>query len=88
MLSLINIFLSFYHVGIEQGFFNELSVCKNIIGGDNAQDLLKNFQKKGISSCKDVPFAIFGFSLATINLVVNLFLMLFYWKIVKYEKKN
>ena len=29
-LSFINIAISFYHIGIEQGFFNELTSCKII----------------------------------------------------------
>jgi len=86
VLSFINICISFYHVGIEQGLFSELSVCKNTVDSNNAKDLLKNLQAQGIVSCKDVSFAIFGISLATINLVVNISLILFYYRVFKYEK--
>jgi|TARA_B110000259_G_C13960813_1_gene380569 disulfide bond formation protein DsbB len=64
--------ISFYHFGIEQGFFNESLVCD--LGGDSkaisAKDLLKELSVKSVS-CKDVTFRVFGFSLATFNTVIS-----------------
>ena len=64
--------VSFYHFGIEQGFFNESLVCD--LGGDSkaisAKDLLKELDVKSIS-CKDVTFRVFGLSLATFNTVIS-----------------
>ena len=85
-LSFINIAISFYHVGIEQGFFNELTSCKDNLGANNTQEILKELSNKGIVSCKEVSFRIFGFSLATLNFLVNIALILFYSLILKYEK--
>ena len=85
-LSFINIAISFYHIGIEQGFFNELTSCKDNLGANNTQELLKELSNKGIVSCKKVSFRIFGFSLATLNFLVNIALILFYSLILKYEK--
>ena len=85
-LSFINIAISFYHIGIEQGFFNELTSCKDNLGANNTQELLKELSNKGIASCKEVSFRIFGFSLATLNFLVNIALILFYSLILKYEK--
>ena len=85
-LSFINIAISFYHIGIEQGFFNELTSCKDDLGANNTQELLKELSNKGIVSCKEVSFRIFGFSLATLNFLVNIALILFYSLILKYEK--
>ena len=85
-LSFINIAISFYHIGIEQGFFNELTSCKDDLGANNTQELLKELTNKGIVSCKEVSFRIFGFSLATLNFLVNIALILFYSLILKYEK--
>ena len=85
-LSFINIAISFYHIGIEQGFFNELTSCKDNLGANNTQELLKELSNKGIVSCKEVSFRIFGFSLATLNFLVNIALILFYSFILKYEK--
>ena len=64
--------ISFYHFGIEQGFFNESLVCdlnmKN--KATTAQELLRELEAKNIS-CKDVTFAFFGYSLATFNTIIS-----------------
>ena len=85
-LSSLSITISFYHIGIEQGFFNELTSCKDDLGASNTQELLKELSNKGIVSCKEVSFRIFGFSLATLNFLANIALILFYSLILKYEK--
>ena len=87
LFSLINIGISFYHVGIEQGLFNEISTCKDEINASTTKDLLNQLKSKGVVSCKEVGFTIFGLSLATINFIVNTGLILFYWVILKNEKK-
>ncbi len=93
LLSLIfisGIFLSFYHVGIEKGFFEESFLC-NLNNESNIltkEDLLKELQKKVIS-CKNVDFAIFGFSLASINLIVSIILSIITLKkYLNYEKSK
>ena len=75
LLFLLGAIVSFYHFGIEQGFFNESLVCN--LGSSqtfsNSSELLANLEKTRIS-CKDVTFKIFGFSLASINTVLSLVL--------------
>jgi len=80
--------ISFYHLGIEQGFFEESAVCglKNTTGVISKEELLKQLQVKSIS-CKDVTFRVFGFSLTTINIIFNLLIIFVLTKIfTKYEK--
>ena len=80
--------ISFYHFGIEQDIFEESSVCglkdaSNIV---SKEELLKQLQVKNVS-CKDVTFKIFGFSLTSLNMIINLILIIFLSKIFKnYEK--
>ena len=64
--------VSFYHFGIEQGFFNESLVCNLMESGKigSAQDLLKQLETKSVS-CKDVTFRVFGLSLATFNTIIS-----------------
>ncbi len=64
--------ISFYHFGIEQGFFKESLVCntENSNNALSAEDLLKKLKKDTVS-CKDVTFTLFGFSLATFNTVIS-----------------
>ena len=80
--------VSFYHFGIEQGYFQESAVCelKNTTNIISKEELLKQLQSKAIS-CKDVTFRIFGFSLSAINIVISLYLVLLSVNIFKnYEK--
>ena len=86
LTSLISASLSFYHMGIEQSFFNELSSCANDIKANNAENLLQELKKQPIISCKNISFQIFGLSLATINFIISIVLMLFYGIFLKYEK--
>ena len=81
--------ISFYHFGIEQGFFQESSVCgvKNLTESITKEDLLKQLSEKTIS-CKDVTFMIFGLSLTSINVVINLLFIITLLKIFKKKKKN
>ena len=80
--------ISFYHFGIEQGCFEESTVCKMKNTSDiiSKEELLKQLQLKTVS-CKDVTFRILGFSLTTFNMVISLILVILSLKIFKnYEK--
>ena len=76
--------ISFYHFGIEQGFFQESSICgvKNSTEIVTKEDLLKQLSEKTIS-CKDVTFRVFGLSLTSINIVISLLFIITLLKIFK-----
>ena len=81
--------VSFYHFGIEQGFFSESLVCD--LGNSrplNKEDLLNQLKKTEIISCKDVTFRFLGLSLATINTVISLILSGIMIKVIKNYGKN
>ena len=83
-----SLIISLYHFGIEQGIFEESTVCglkdtSNIV---SKEELLKQLQVKNVS-CKDVTFRIFGFSLTSFNIIISLILVIFLSKIFKnYDK--
>ena len=80
--------ISFYHFGIEQGFFNESLVCALSENNEamSAKDLLKVLENK-IVSCKDVTFKIFGLSLATFNTIISFVISAIILRIgMNYEK--
>ena len=82
--------LSFYHVGIEQGFFDESLVCisNNEINSLNKEDIIKELQKE-VVSCKNVEFTFFGLSLATINALISFVLSAITFKLfINYEKNR
>ncbi len=91
LLILIFIFsftISVYHYGIEQGFFQESALCglKNSAEIITKEELLEHLSENTIS-CKDVTFRIFGLSLSTINIGLNLFLIILSIKtFTNYEK--
>ena len=88
LTSIFSLAISFYHYGIEQGFFQESSVCRVKIFNENItkEDLLRQLNEKTIS-CKDVTFRIFGLSLTSINIVISLIFIITLLKIfIKYEK--
>ena len=68
--------VSFYHVGIEQGFFSESLVCDLETSNSNLskENLLQELENRTIVSCKDVTFRFLGLSLATINTVISIIL--------------
>tara|TARA_Y100001936_G_scaffold122456_1_gene119738 strand:- start:69 stop:383 length:315 start_codon:yes stop_codon:yes gene_type:complete len=81
--------LAIYHVGIERGLISDSFVCGNNIDTNitDKSEILKQLQNKVIS-CKDVTFAIFGISLATINTFISVFLTIITLVIfIRYEKK-
>ncbi len=83
-----SLIISFYHFGIEQGFFQESAACspKNASDIISKEELLKQLQIKTVS-CKDVTFRIFGFSLTTFNIIISLILVTLLTKIFRnYEK--
>ena len=93
LLILIFIFsftISFYHFGIEQGFFQESSVCgvRSLTESITKEDLLKQLSEEKIS-CRDVTFRIFGLSLTSINIVISLLFIITLTKIFyRYEKNR
>ena len=81
--------VSFYHFGIEQGFFSESLVCD--LGNSqplNKEDLLNQLKKTEIVSCKDVTFRFLGLSLATIKTIISVILSGIMIKIIKNYGKN
>ena len=76
--------VSFYHFGIEQGFFSESLICE--LNNDkplNKEELLSQLKKGETISCKEVTFRFLGLSLATINTIISVMLSGIMVKIIK-----
>ena len=87
---IFSFFISSYHFGIEQGIFQESTVCgvKNFSENISKEELLNKLSEKTIS-CKDVTFRILGLSLTTINIVISILIIITLSKIfTKYEKNK
>ena len=82
--------ISFYHLGIEQGIFQESAVCsvKDFSENITKEELLNQLNEKTVS-CKDVTFRVFGLSLTTINIFISLLIIITLTKnYIKYEKNK
>ncbi len=80
--------ISFYHYGIEQGFFQESSICgvRDFNENITKEDLLRQLNEKTVS-CKDVTFRILGLSLTSINIVISLIFIITLLNIfIRYEE--
>ena len=81
--------VSFYHFGIEQGFYSESLICELTNNNPlNKEELLNQLKKVEIVSCKDVTFRFLGLSLATINTIISIILSAIMIKIIKNYGKN
>ena len=90
MIFIFSFAISAYHLGIEEGLFEESTVCglKNTTGIISKEEILKQLQEKTVS-CKDVTFRIFGLSLTSINIILSLILITLLTKIyISYEKNK
>ena len=82
----ISVLISGYHYGIENNIFEEFSGCTaNTLEIIDKSELLKSLNNN-VSSCKDVNFKLFGISLAGINFLLSLLIVIYSLKILAYEK--
>lgn len=84
----ISFILSGYHVGIENNIFPEYKECsvENLNVSD--KDQLLNSLSETPPNCKDVNFRIFSLSLATINVLISLIVVIISILLLKYEKNR
>ena len=82
----ISVLISGYHYGIENNIFEEFSGCTaSTLEIIDKSELLKSLNDN-VSSCKDVNFKLFGISLAGINFLLSLLIVIYSLKILVYEK--
>ncbi len=73
--------ISIYHLGIEQGLFDESLICASKNVDLLTKEEVLNSMKEFNISCKDVAFKIFGLSLTTYNIIISIFMFLISTKI-------
>ena len=87
MIFALSAILSGYHFGIENSVFDELSACTN--GSSdilNKSKLLESLNKSMPVNCKDATFKILGISLAAINTILSILIVIFSIRTLVYEK--
>ena len=79
--------ISGYHFGIENSFFDELSSCtNNSLDQLNKKELLETLGKNMPVNCKDATFQILGVSLAAINTILSILIVIISVRTLSYEK--
>ena len=79
--------ISGYHFGIENSFFDELSSCaNNSLDELNKKELLESLSKNMPVNCKDATFQILGVSLASINTILSILIVVISVRTLSYEK--
>ena len=86
MIFSISSIISGYHYGIEKNIFEEFSGCaSSSIGIVDKFELLKSLNNS-MPSCKDINFRLFGASLAGINFLLSLLIVIYSLRTLVYEK--
>ena len=87
MIFAISTIISGYHFGIENNLIEEISSCTNdSLDISNKSKLLESLSKSMPVDCKDATFKIFGFSLAAINTILSILIVIFSIRTLAYEK--
>ena len=87
MVFAISAIISGYHFGIENNLIQEISSCtNNSLDVSNKSKLLESLNKSMPVDCKDATFKILGISLAAINTILSILIIIFSIRTLVYEK--
>ena len=87
MIFALSAIISGYHFGIENNLFDELSTCiNNSLDISNKSKLLESLNQRMPVNCKDATFKILGVSLAAINTILSVLIVVFSIRTLTYEK--
>ena len=82
----VGMIISGYHFGIENNIFEEFKGCSNnSLNITDKADLLKSLNQT-FPSCKDISFTLFGISLAGLNFLSSLLILIYSVRTLVYEK--
>ncbi|MEX0307682.1 MAG: disulfide bond formation protein B [Ruegeria sp.] len=69
--------VGFYHAGVEQGWWEGPSTCTSgDIGGLSAEELMNQIMSAPLARCDEIPWEMFGISMAGWNALLSAGLML------------
>ncbi len=60
-----------YHAGVEYGWLAGPTACTGTVGGDTLEELRRNLMAAAPVRCDEVPWALFGISLAGYNALLS-----------------
>jgi len=87
IIFILSAIISGYHFGIENNFFEEYSSCtNNSLDLSDKKKLLESLNKNMPISCKDATFKVLGLSLAAINALLSILIVVISVRTLIYEK--
>lgn len=83
----VNIGISFFHIGVEQGWWKGLTTCGGGVGPPEeatVEELMKYFENAPIVDCRVAGWSLFGVSMTQQNFIFSIFLTVFtYYHAIK-----
>ncbi|TMV08683.1 disulfide bond formation protein B [Ruegeria sediminis] len=78
--------IGFYHTGVERGWWEGPSTCSSgDIGGLSTQQLLDQIMAAPLVRCDEVPWEMFGLSMASWNAVISIGLALIWLAAMRFR---
>ena len=77
-----------YHVGVEQRWWQGTTGCSGMPTADTASELLQKFRTQQVAACDQVPWSLFGISMAGYNLLFSAVLAVLAVLFVRNEVKG
>lgn len=74
---LANSGIAFFHSGVERKWWQGLTGCSTPDMSGSIEDVLKRIQETDVTRCDEIPWSLFGLSMANYNVVFCLFLGFF-----------
>lgn len=63
--------VGFYHAGVEYGLIEGPSTCTGLATGDTLEELRRNLMNAPVVRCDEIPWSLFGISLAGYNFLAS-----------------
>ena len=69
ILFIANAGIAFFHSGVERKWWTGLTGCSTPDMSGSIEDLLKRIQETDVTRCDEIPWSLFGLSMANYNVV-------------------
>jgi disulfide bond formation protein DsbB len=89
LVFLVNSGIAFYHSGVERKWWEGLTGCTTPDMSGSIEDLLERIKNTDVVRCDEIPWELFGLSMANYNVVMCLglgFLCFIYLFVAKHSK--
>lgn len=83
-----NSVIAFYHSGVERKWWTGLEGCSAPDMTGSVEDLIRRIQETSVVRCDEIPWSLFGLSMANYNVALCLGLGIFYLAYIRVRKSK